>query len=145
MKTPIRFLLFTLLCVSLFGAAQGQTEYPIGQSLIPSKTRWVAKIDNPDSDMARGRFELYDISSGSPVLLNKDFPVKGMAYSPIRINENIKFARWLSDIFWDNVKPDRSLRMLSMESSHKTTALIGPTISASFLILILQRRFDQDE
>lgn len=106
MKTPIRFLLFTLLCVSLFGAAQGQTEYPIGQSLIPAKTRWVAKIDNPDSDMARGRFELYDISSGSPVLLNKDFPVKGMAYSPIRINENIKFARWLSDIFWDNVKPD---------------------------------------
>jgi hypothetical protein len=106
MKTPIRFLLFTLLCVSLFGAAQGQTEYPIGQSLIPAKTKWVAKIDNPDSDMARGRFELYDISSGSPKLLNKDFPVKGMAYSPIRINENIDFARWLSDIFWDSVKPD---------------------------------------
>jgi Cellulase (glycosyl hydrolase family 5) len=105
MKTPIRFL-FTLLCVSLFGAAQGQTENPNGQSLIPAKTRWVAKIDNPESDMARGRFELYDISSGSPVLLNGDFPVKGMAYSPIRINENINFARWLSDIFWDNVKPD---------------------------------------
>jgi len=106
MKTPIRFLLFTLLCVSLFGAAQGQTEYLIGQSKIPAKTKWVAKIDNPDSDMARGRFELYDISSGSPKLLNKDFPVKGMGYSPIRINENINFARWLSDIFWDNVKPD---------------------------------------
>jgi hypothetical protein len=105
MKTPIRFL-FTLLCVSLFGAAQGQTENPNGQSLIPAKTRWVAKIDNPDSDMARGRFELFDISSGSPVLLNRDFPVKGMAYSPIRINENVNFARWLSDIFWDNVKPD---------------------------------------
>ena len=105
MKTPIRFL-FTLLCVSLFGAAQGQTENPNGQSLIPAKTRWVAKVDNPDSDMARGRFELFDISSGSPVLLNRDFPVKGMAYSPIRINENVDFARWLSDIFWDNVKPD---------------------------------------
>ena len=72
MKTPIRFL-FTLLSVSLFGAAQGQTENPNGQSLIPAKTRWVAKIDNAESDMARGRFELYDISSGSPKLLNKDF------------------------------------------------------------------------
>jgi hypothetical protein len=105
MKTPIRFL-FTVLCVSLFGAAQGQTENPNGQSLIPAKTRWVAKIDNPDSDMARGRLELYDISSGSRVLLNRDFPVKGMAYSPIRINEGINFARWLSDIFWDNVESD---------------------------------------
>jgi hypothetical protein len=105
MKTPIRFL-FTLLCVSLFGAAQGETRNPNGQSLIPAKTRWVAKIDNPASDMARGRFELYDISSGSPVLLNNDFPVKGMAYSPIRINENINYARWLSDIFWDNVNSD---------------------------------------
>jgi hypothetical protein len=105
MKTPIRFL-FTLLCVSLFGTAQGQTGNPDGQSSIPAKTKWVAKVDNPESDMARGRFELYDISSGSPVLLNSDFPVKGMAYSPIRINENINFARWLSDIFWDNVKFD---------------------------------------
>src|SRR6266850_1900599 len=100
MKTPIGFL-FTLLCVSLFGTAQGQTD-PNGQSLIPAKTRWVAKVDDPESDMARGRFELYDVSSGSPVLLNDDFPVKGMAYSPIRINENLKYQRWLSDIFWDN-------------------------------------------
>lgn len=105
MKTRIRFL-FTLLCVSLVGGAQGQNGNPTGQTSIPAKTRWVAKVDNPESEMARGRFELYDISSGSPVLLNSDFPVKGMAYSPIRINDNVNFARWLSDIFWDNVKPD---------------------------------------
>ena len=107
MKTPIRFL-FALLCVSLFGTAQGQTKNPNRQSSIPyTKTRWVAKVDNPNDVMARGRFELWDVSRGEPgVLINSDFPVKGMCYSPIRINENIDFARWLSDIFWDNVASD---------------------------------------
>jgi hypothetical protein len=73
------------------------------KSQIPAKTRWVSEVDNRASSGARGRLVLYDVAGAEPVLITNDFPVKGIDYSPIRINENINFARSLSDIFWDNV------------------------------------------